>query len=496
LNVLVQIRVLVVLVIGGLLFANISIPTTNATTIIVPDDYADIQTAINRASPGDVITIRAGVYGGFKVSKSLVIIGESNQSVIIKGSVEISANNVRLGSLKILVDESVGSTRALVIIGNNTVLTGIVVESFKDGVQLGSMSQSVSGTVIEYSKVIAGRIGIYGVYEDLGVFYSEVIVSSGNALIGGHYLDVEYSIITGDTAVSSGLFSSGWIIKNNHIIGSSTGIYLDGTYHTVSNNVINGNTGIIVKGKGITIENNTISASETGVLLTSHNNVVVGNKISAAKRAIDLNGNGNLIINNTLMGGRGVHASGAYGNTIAFNLINMTGSVGVYFSKYTSDNLVYGNTFWYCYNYEAADESGGNQWYLENETHKLGNYWSYNKALDNNGDGITDSPYPIPTTTGLEILDKYPLAQPLVSPYQTPSPTTSPPETTTPTLPPYITGTTTTSTSTQTTTPSPGFSTDTTTQGVGGEAGSLYVIGSVVLVVFILIVAFILLRRR
>ncbi|MGC8975298.1 MAG: hypothetical protein ACP5KB_03765, partial [Thermoprotei archaeon] len=114
---------------------------------------------------------------------------------------------------------------------------------------------------------------------------------------------------------------------------------------------------------------------------------------------------------------------------IAFNFINRTGNVGVYMSKYTNQNVIYGNTFWLCYNYDAADESGGNTWY--NETIKMGNYWSNNKAPDLNGDGITDQPYHIATTTNLEIVDKYPLARPLISleqPTTTPtiSPSTSP----------------------------------------------------------------------
>jgi nitrous oxidase accessory protein NosD len=236
-------------------------------------------------------------------------------------------------------------------------------------------------------------------------------------------LDLEFNIINGDTGISTSLWSHESLIKNNRIIGRSTGIYLDGTHHVVNNNIINGKIGINLRGREITIENNVIESSETGVLIVSHNNMIIRNKILSTGHAIDLSGDRNNVISNVLTGGRGVHANGAYGNIIIYNLINMTGSVGVYLSKYTGDNLIYGNTFWYCYNYEAADESGRNQWYLENTTHKIGNYWSYNKEPDKDGDGIIDTPYHIPTTTGIEIVDKYPLAKPLTSPYQQPSTT-------------------------------------------------------------------------
>jgi len=461
-----------------------------AATIRVPEDYSSIQEAVNRASPGDVIVVRAGVYNGFTVSKSLVILGESNESVIIQGGIEIQANNVRLSSIKISLSEAAGSSVAVRVIGNNNVLVGVIIESYKYGLQVGDADHKVSGTVIEYSKIVSEDIGIFGVCSDLSVFYSEIVSRSKQAVNGCGVLDLEFNSInsiSGETAIST--WGDGSLIKNNNINGRSTGIYLYGDYQIVNNNVISGEVGIDLRGRGITIENNTISASGTGILIASHNNVIVGNKISSAGHAIDLNGNGNLITNNTLMGGRGVHASGAYGNTILFNLINMTGNIGVYLSKYTGDNLVYGNTFWYCYNYEGVDESGKNQWYLENSTHKLGNYWSYNKAPDSDGDGITDEPYHIATTTGLEILDKYPLAKPLVTPYQqTPTTTTqpSPPTTTWTTLP-----TTTETSSDYTTSTEPSQTTETS-----APKGTIVATVVIIVLILVLVVGLILLRKR
>jgi hypothetical protein len=59
--------------------------------------------------------------------------------------------------------------------------------------------------------------------------------------------------------------------------------------------------------------------------------VIVKNTISSGGHAIELTGNGNMVLNNALTGGRGVNVESGYGNTIAFNLINMTGNVGVTF---------------------------------------------------------------------------------------------------------------------------------------------------------------------
>ena len=478
-----------------LLYQNVLI--TSASVIRVPEDYTTIQLAVDHALPGDIIIVKAGVYSGFKATKPLTIMGESNQTVVVKGSVEVDADNVRISSLKIILEESTGSSTALKIMGNNTNLVGVIIESYKDAVQLGTVDHRISGTLIEYSRIKSGQTGIFGACKDLAIFYSEV-ESGGLAVAPCNYLDLEFNRITGDTAVSSSLWSTGYIIKNNYIDGKSTGIYLDGDHHTISNNIITGGGGIALGARGVIVENNTISTSGTGIEVTKENNVIIKNTISSGGHAIELTGNGNMILNNTLTGGRGVNVESGYGNTIAFNLINMTGNVGIYLSKYTGDNLVYGNTFWYCYNYEAADESGKNQWYLENETHKLGNYWSYNKAPDNDGDGITDAPYHIATTTGLEILDKYPLARPLVNPYQTPSTTTStqPPRTITP--PQNTTQVETKWSKTQTSTQitSPGVYTSSTTQETSGVMNTQYIVISSIGVVFILVIVFILLRAR
>jgi parallel beta-helix repeat protein len=393
------------------------------STIRVPEDYSSIQDAVDHASPGDIIIIRAGVYSGFTVSKSLVILGESNQSVIIRGSVTVTASNVRLGSLRVELTEDSDSTTALIVLGNNTVIVGIIIESYKHSIQLGNVNKRVYGTLVEYSRIVSEDVGVYGSCSDLSVFYSEII-SKKQAVVGCGILDLEFNSIVGDTAVSTSFWYRGSLVKYNNITGKTTGLYIDGSENTISGNRITSDstgillTGILLKGSQNIVENNIISGSNSGILVTSSNNVIIRNIIESGGHAIDLNGNGNLITNNTLSGSRGVHANGAYGNTISFNFVDKTSNIGVYLSKYTGDNFVYGNTFWYCYNYEGVDESGKNQWYLENETYKLGNYWSCNKAPDNNGDGITDEPYHIATTTNLEIVDKYPLANPIVTPNQ------------------------------------------------------------------------------
>lgn len=61
-------------------------------TIIVPDDYSDIQAAINHANDGDTVFVKSGLYSfyGYSfeddliVNKSISLIGENSQSTILQ----------------------------------------------------------------------------------------------------------------------------------------------------------------------------------------------------------------------------------------------------------------------------------------------------------------------------------------------------------------------------------------------------------------------------
>jgi len=387
-------------------------------TIHVPKDYNDIQVALDHAHDGDIIVISSGYYKGFTVSKSVTIIGESYESVIIRGTIVISASNVKISNVKVVLNESTGGSTAVIIKGLNTVLTNIAVESYRYGVQVGT-AVGGAGAVIEYSSIRSDREAVFGSCESLSIFHSVIVSVNGNAVSYCGVMDIENNEIMsrGIGLRIGGSLSEGNIARGNKITvaGDAAGIYVDGNKHLVMNNkLFNG--GIEIRGGSNIIKYNFVAASSIGINLVGNYNIVEDNIISAGDHAIDLYGSSNKILNNTLSGGRGIHGLNGNGNVIAFNFINRTGNIGVYMSKYTSQNTIYGNTFWYCYNYDAADESGRNTWY--NETIKLGNYWSNNKAPDLDGDGITDQPYHIATTTNLEIIDKYPLAKPLTTPNQ------------------------------------------------------------------------------
>ena len=95
--------------------ANSSIPhttidgsvTVSSAIITVPDDYLTIQEAINAASDGDTIFVRADTYcEHVVVNKSISLIGESRGNTIVDGSgtgtiINVTANSVNINGFTI-----------------------------------------------------------------------------------------------------------------------------------------------------------------------------------------------------------------------------------------------------------------------------------------------------------------------------------------------------------------------------------------------------------
>jgi parallel beta-helix repeat protein len=93
--------VLALLLIGMLtLVPNVQSVKAEPKTIVVPDDYPTIQEAINAASDGDIIFVRAGTYHeNVVVNKTLSLVGENRKATVVDGKglrtvINITANMV------------------------------------------------------------------------------------------------------------------------------------------------------------------------------------------------------------------------------------------------------------------------------------------------------------------------------------------------------------------------------------------------------------------
>jgi nitrous oxidase accessory protein len=99
-------------------------------TIVVPDDYATIQEAIDNALVGDVVYVKSGSYHeNLVVNKSLSLIGENVDTTIVDGNppegyripIKIQCDNVSVSGFKLLYGYSgisVGDAKYCSISGN------------------------------------------------------------------------------------------------------------------------------------------------------------------------------------------------------------------------------------------------------------------------------------------------------------------------------------------------------------------------------------------
>ncbi len=76
-----------------------------SNTIVVPDDYATIQEAIDNAVYGDVILVKTGSYtGSVVISKSITLVGEDNEETIILGDWSLNGTVVLVQHDEVVVE--------------------------------------------------------------------------------------------------------------------------------------------------------------------------------------------------------------------------------------------------------------------------------------------------------------------------------------------------------------------------------------------------------
>jgi nitrous oxidase accessory protein NosD len=88
---------------------NIQPAKAELTTIIVPDDYATIQEAINNANEGDTVFVRKGTYyETVIVNKTISLVGENAYNTTIDGGglatyiVSVTSNDAQVSGFRIV----------------------------------------------------------------------------------------------------------------------------------------------------------------------------------------------------------------------------------------------------------------------------------------------------------------------------------------------------------------------------------------------------------
>jgi len=343
-----------------------------AAEIIVPDDYPTIQEAINAASPGDTIFVRAGTYyENVVVNKTVSLIGENENNTVINGSYMYRSSVVLM-------------TADCVQISGFTIQNG----------WCGIAVHSSNGCVITENRIMnnAYRGGGPEIVESgRGVW----LVDSENCTVAKNALDSNDRNVSLEEANDN-------IIMNNTITNSliSWGIVLESSHNnSIGNNVVRRS---VYDGIYLAFANNNnifanyvMNNRDEGIYIgSSENNVVIRN----------------IVMNNS---GEGIWLDGSNDSTVIGNTFMNNRKRGV-LVWHSARTIVYHNNFvnnsWgqaysnLVNSWDSGYPSGGNYWSDYNDTDL------YSGPYQNmtGSDGIGDMPYVIDENN----TDRYPLMKP------------------------------------------------------------------------------------
>jgi nitrous oxidase accessory protein len=371
-----------------------------SSTIVVPDDYATIQEAIDNASYNNVILVKNGEYSGSVViNKSITLVGEDNEKSIILGDWSLNGTVVLVLHDEVFVENltmkavynSGTSGRGVHLldvkncqISNCVFQCGIGVWLYEAnnnivknnkisgvGISLPTnagvkLQHSTNNTIIE--NMINGYVYGYGIFLD---------ISSENDLIENQISNNYYEVLIKESNRNS---------INENIISTSISIFINPSDQSM------------LESYGIRLQD-------------SSDNTIIGNSVKCPKGIrILLSSENNSIENNFISDCRynGIEfvEDGNYNQVKANTIIN--NGVGVNFWNSTN-NIVYNNNF---INNEAPISiySPNDSNSFDNGT--MGNYWSnyntrYPNATEIDDSGIWNTPFYINEYN----IDHYPLKQ-------------------------------------------------------------------------------------
>jgi len=208
-------------------------------------------------------------------------------------------------------------------------------------------------------------------------------------------------------------------IEDNILNGGSIVLYDWCFNNTISNNYLTGTSvksQIYMRGSGNTIQDNIIRYGAGIDIWGSYYNKFINNTVVHSDRGIVVSASDyNIIINNTFRNNDiGIRlVSHAENNIIIRNLLK-SNSRGVELS-FSDNNLVYLNIFDNNEFRNAENNGGVNKW----DNGSIGNYWHDYDGIDDDDNGIGDTPYNITDYSGSpgpDSQDRYPIwyAKPMV----------------------------------------------------------------------------------
>jgi nitrous oxidase accessory protein len=367
-------------------FPNVGTVIAEPKTIVVPDDFSTIQSAIDNAFGGDTIFVKKGNYNG-PISKTLIIdkpvsligegtslIGESttltlyplllNKTIFgqpyptYNTSLIVKANNVSISGFTIKTPSvPSGGGGGISVIGDGTTISNCIIN-------LLSLSLGGSYTTISETQLFIATLRVKGSHQNISqttIFNGDVDIDSSYINFVGNTMIDEISL-NGSSNVISGNYFSRIVLEYsdlNRIHNNTCGFICLGSYgHTCSNNTISAN---ILDGDNI-----------WGILM----------------------------------------ADGSYNVFYDNYIANYTGSHDGYGVAFGGNHLVAENNIFYHNTFLNNNKNVGYNWQINGIGNSWdngieGNYWDDYNGTDANGDGIGDTPYIIDENNR----DNYPLME-------------------------------------------------------------------------------------
>jgi len=418
------------------------------STIVVPENYPTIQSAIDAANVGDTILVMPGNYVEcLIINKSLHLIGSGSNLTIIENSgeghtIEIVsiAGNVSLRGFTIKgKDSEEGEWSGIYVRGQYNDIEDNLITGHPYGINM----YDSSGNVLKNNNMTGNRynLQVWGLY--LSHFLHDIDFSN---MVNGkpvYYLINKQNItVPLDAGYVTLVNSSNIIVKDSNLSNNAFGVLLAYTNNSliINTTATNNERGLyIVCSHNNTIANNNFSSNEwSGIsTISSSNNIIMGNilddnnqngiRLSHAGYLLSSYSNNNVVSGNTVRNNYdGLYFEEANNNEIAGNVVMNNKRYGIMLDE-SVGNVLYKNIVEdneYCIRlYGSSGNIAYHNNFLNNnitvypyspsvnafDNGSEGNYWSDYAGEDVDGDGVGDTSYIIDENNQ----DRYPLIIPV-----------------------------------------------------------------------------------
>ena len=337
-------------------------------TLVVPDEYPTIEAAVENATDGDTIFVKAGTYqeNPLKINKALSLIGEGAETTKIsfdppyteetwnilehytfyENPITVTADNFTLSGFKI------ATTGGQIVINGNG--TNIMENEILTDLHVSGSHLKITGNIF------TSEIGISG-------SYSKISANIGYLMrIHGSFCDVSLNSLSGSAYPAAG------------------GIWFEGNFCLVHDNDMKASNGILGGNNNI-IYRNVVDDASYGLAVGGSSNTVCLNRLTHCRVGLSPRAENtyyaNYVVNNRWGVDTGLNPTRTAGTLYHNNFVSNTYQVSTIYNSYPPDN------------FDNGEE---------------GNYWSDYAGIDSNGDGIGDTPYVIDANRS----DRYPLMEP------------------------------------------------------------------------------------